>query len=193
MRASQLAMMVGALLAVWWSPALVNACSPASGLVQFDVDTSAEVETPPEKPTLTLDSLHRTTPKWRPGDSCGSPSSSITFQIEPYDEDVGYVFRVEEGELPEGIDFPTEPSRPTTSGYFTDYWPAEKKRDQEPFEFTVTATPIAKNGEPGPTSEPVTVSHPGSGGCSTTGTGGAPGGAWLPVLGGLAVFLRNRV
>jgi MYXO-CTERM domain-containing protein len=184
-------MMVGVALAVWWAPALANACSPASGLVDFDVDTSAEVDAPPEKPTLTLDNLHRATPKWRPGNSCGSPSSSITFRLEPYDEDVGYVFRVEDGELPDGIDFPSEPSRPTYPGAFTDYWPAEKKRNQGPFEFTVSATPIAKNGEPGPTSEPVTVSHPGSGGCSTTGHGSAPGGAWLLVLGGLALTWRR--
>ena len=173
-----------------------EACSYARNIGTFEVDDTATVDADLEQPTLVVDRIKRGTGPdgglfTKSATSCDD-LGLIALKVEPVRDKVGYVFDVTDGEPPEGVGFGSEPvSLSEEPANFTWIDGAEDK--QEPIEFTLTVTPIAKNGEPGPTSEPVTVSHPGSGGCSTTGQEGAPGGAWLLVLGGLAVFLRNRV
>jgi uncharacterized protein (TIGR03382 family) len=172
-----------------------EACMYVRNMQSFAVDESATVEGELKKPELVVDRIKRGTGpdgglfKKPLATSCDD-LGYIGLWVEPERDDVGYVFEVTEGKSPDGVSFSDEPVALTDRpGRFTWIDGAEDK--QEPIEFTMTVTPIAKNGEPGPTSEPVVVSHPGSGGCGTTGQGSAPGAAWLLVLGGLVLVWRR--
>jgi uncharacterized protein (TIGR03382 family) len=192
--------MIAAVLAAagLMAPSVADACSYSGEYIRFETDPEGEVSVEPGKPNLEVVSVHRDQPKWEPfSGPCSLQGSSIQLEVTPYlegtgpeDRPVGYIFRVEEGETPDGLDFPSYPVRfHGTRVLF--FWPARKRRHQDGFDFTLTVTPIAKNGEPGPTSDPVRVRRGDAGGCSTTGQGSAPGAAWLLVLGGLVLVWRR--
>jgi hypothetical protein len=187
---------IGAVFALGIDAA--EACSYAGEYGQFDTDLEADVSVEPGKPNLEVVSVYRDQPKWEPfAGPCSLQGSSIELEVTPHLEGnqlegrpVGYVIRVEEGETPDGLDFPSYPIKFYGTRVFFD-WPARKRRHQDGFDFTLTVTPIAKNGEPGPTSDPVRVRRGDAGGCSTTCQGGAPGGAWLLVLAGVVLVWRR--
>jgi MYXO-CTERM domain-containing protein len=188
------AICLAAALCVTFIASEAAACVVSSGFDPFRIDSDAEVTAELEKPTLRVEKIKRGTgPK---GGLFTNYSTScddlgyIEFSVEPSSDKVGHVFTVVDGEPPGDIRFPEEPVSVVDPSNRL-YWGDEAKNKQEPFEFTLTATPIAKNGEPGPTSDPVTVSHPGSGGCSTTGQHGPVGAAWLVVLAGI-LAIRSR-
>jgi hypothetical protein len=81
--------------------------------------------------------------------------------------DVGYRIEVVAGSAPASIDIVTDPIVPTVAGneatIYLD-WDDGSTDDQESIDFSITLTPVDRNGNEGPTSAPIHVHDGGSGG-----------------------------
>lgn len=149
----------------------------------------------PEKPTLSVEAITRGQgPKWAgPGSRSASSCDDIgklTFEISPNRREVGYQFEVVDGSPPQGFSFPDVPTRTEEDGTWFDVWIDGAEDNQESFRFEVRVTAIDKWGRESEPSEPVVVSHPGTGPC---GGGAGSNQAVFVVLGlSLVGLLRRR-
>ncbi|MBA2661048.1 MAG: hypothetical protein H0U74_02040 [Bradymonadaceae bacterium] len=121
----------------------------------------------------------------------------IDFTISGWQE--GYGIHLDfEGTLPDNFLPPTHPIEPLEGRPLYFLWHDGSTDDQEPFSFTLTATPVDQWGRKGQPSAPLLIAHPGStsdsGGCNvTTAPPASPLSAALIALAmGFALIRRAR-
>ncbi len=125
---------------------------------------------PPETPDVTVESITR-----GQGPSGGIFNRSSTscdglgfleFKISPARQEVGYTFDVVEGAPPDDYSFPDVPTHTNREGsIWFEAWSDGAEDKQESFRFETKVTAIDKWGRKSEPSEPVVVSHPGTGPC----------------------------
>jgi hypothetical protein len=188
------------------------------GPAPFPVDTSGEPEDPASAAMASTKVTIFNTYRGRSPDSVSSQCpelGSLEVHVQPLSEKVGYQLEVVSGEVPAGLDVPSEPvapidvmvardeegdqfaKHPDKLGDFVLAWDDGATDEQEPFEFELVVTPIDHTGQRGTSSEPILVSHPGQdtsqAACSASGPARDVSGSMIVLCGLLGcLFWRRR-
>lgn len=173
------------------SPRQALACSPVDNALHYIDENEAELDTTSPKPPLSVAAeVHRKDPEngcSYTANSCGD-LAAIVIHVEPGLDDrtpeaeLGYVFELVDGKLPDDRFLPEMPVRPSYGPLVFHYDDHGQRID-----FTVAVRAMDLGGN---LSEPVIVevSDPGSGGCSA----GAQSGSATMILVILAVLVGLR-
>lgn len=121
-------------------------------------------------------------------DEAGNQDASETPVAPDFNEPVGYLVELFEGELPDWFSLPENPIAANDSGTIAFRWCDGASYDQERIAFSLVVTPVDAAGNLGTPSDPIRVFDPGgSAGCHAAGVGTrAP---WEALFGGVSLAI----